>query len=71
MPFLAVCLAGSVGDRPEREGQSGLPVGDSVGPAWWGVPSDELRRPVGGWVSRAVGGWVSQPQCDSEGSFCC
>lgn len=31
MPFLVVCLAGSLGDKPEREGQGGLPVGDSVG----------------------------------------
>lgn len=30
MAFLVVCLAGSLGDKPEREGQGGLPVGDSV-----------------------------------------
>lgn len=69
MPFLAVCLVGSLGDKPEREGQGSLPVGDSVGHVWWPVPSDELRSPVGGWVSRAVDR-VSQPQYDSEGIFC-
>lgn len=31
MPFLVVCLADSLGNKPEREGQGGLPVGDSVG----------------------------------------